>query len=110
MGRIDHRQVLRRNGVYSISSCFLITYNGAGNRIRTDDLRITNASLYQLSYPGAGKKAKGRTQKAEVKGGESKGRRGYELAGEMRRSGERVSSYKVSVRTLQSRLVACALT
>ncbi len=26
--------------------------DGAGNRIRTDDLRITNASLYQLSYPG----------------------------------------------------------
>ena len=26
--------------------------NGAGNRIRTDDLRITNALLYQLSYPG----------------------------------------------------------
>ena len=26
--------------------------NGAGNRIRTDDPRITNALLYQLSYPG----------------------------------------------------------
>ena len=26
--------------------------NGAENRIRTDDLRITNALLYQLSYPG----------------------------------------------------------
>ena len=26
--------------------------HGAGNRIRTDDLRITNALLYQLSYPG----------------------------------------------------------
>ena len=30
----------------------LISVNGAGNRIRTDDLRITNALLYQLSYPG----------------------------------------------------------
>ena len=27
---------------------------GAGNRIRTYDLRITNAPLYQLSYPGNG--------------------------------------------------------
>ena len=27
---------------------------GAGNRIRTYDPRITNALLYQLSYPGAG--------------------------------------------------------
>lgn len=27
--------------------------NGAGNRIRTYDLRITNAPLYQLSYPGS---------------------------------------------------------
>ena len=26
--------------------------NGAENRIRTDDLRITNAPLYQLSYLG----------------------------------------------------------
>ena len=26
--------------------------NGAENRIRTDDLRITNALLYQLSYLG----------------------------------------------------------
>ena len=77
----------------------------AGNRIRTDDLRITNASLYQLSYPGTGKKIKGRTQKAQVKGAESKGRRGYELAGEIRRSGERVSSYEVFLKTLQSRLV-----
>ncbi len=31
---------------------FLVRKNGAGNRIRTDDLRITNALLYQLSYPG----------------------------------------------------------
>jgi hypothetical protein len=29
--------------------------NGAGNRIRTYDPRITNALLYQLSYPGAGR-------------------------------------------------------
>ena len=28
--------------------------DGAGNRIRTYDPRITNALLYQLSYPGAG--------------------------------------------------------
>ena len=27
--------------------------DGAENRIRTDDLRITNALLYQLSYLGA---------------------------------------------------------
>ena len=26
--------------------------NGAGSQIRTDDLRITNALLYQLSYSG----------------------------------------------------------
>lgn len=25
---------------------------GAGNQIRTGDLRVTNALLYQLSYPG----------------------------------------------------------
>ena len=29
--------------------------DGAGNRSRTDDLRITNALLYQLSYPGQSK-------------------------------------------------------
>ena len=29
---------------------------GAGNRIRTYDPRITNALLYQLSYPGAGRR------------------------------------------------------
>ena len=28
--------------------------DGAGNRSRTYDLRITNALLYQLSYTGAG--------------------------------------------------------
>ncbi len=28
--------------------------NGAGDRIRTYDLRITNALLYQLSYTGNG--------------------------------------------------------
>jgi hypothetical protein len=27
-------------------------YNGAGSRIRTDDLLITNQLLYQLSYAG----------------------------------------------------------
>ena len=34
---------------------FILRYfkNGAENRIRTDDLRITNALLYQLSYLGA---------------------------------------------------------
>ena len=33
---------------------FILCYfkNGAENRIRTDDPRITNALLYQLSYPG----------------------------------------------------------
>ena len=31
-----------------------IEWGGAGNRIRTYDPRITNALLYQLSYPGAG--------------------------------------------------------
>ena len=29
--------------------------NGAGDRIRTYDLRITNALLYQLSYTGTGR-------------------------------------------------------
>ena len=28
--------------------------DGAGNRTRTYDPRITNALLYQLSYPGTG--------------------------------------------------------
>ena len=32
--------------------CELSQKNGAENRIRTDDLRITNALLYQLSYLG----------------------------------------------------------
>jgi hypothetical protein len=27
-------------------------YGGAGNRVRTDDLLITNQLLYQLSYAG----------------------------------------------------------
>ena len=35
-----------------ILSGFPAILDGAGNRIRTDDLRITNALLYQLSYPG----------------------------------------------------------
>ena len=30
----------------------LFTSNGAGERSRTPDLRITNALLYQLSYTG----------------------------------------------------------
>jgi hypothetical protein len=29
--------------------------DGAGSRIRTDDLLITNQLLYQLSYAGEGK-------------------------------------------------------
>src|SRR5688572_942514 len=29
-----------------------LVFNGAGNRNRTYDLRITNAPLYQLSYSG----------------------------------------------------------
>ena len=32
----------------------LLSCSGAGNRIRTYDLRITNAPLYQLSYSGEG--------------------------------------------------------
>jgi hypothetical protein len=28
------------------------SYDGAGSRIRTDDLLITNQLLYQLSYAG----------------------------------------------------------
>ena len=31
----------------------LLYYDGAGRRIRTDDLLITNQLLYQLSYAGA---------------------------------------------------------
>jgi hypothetical protein len=31
---------------------FLLQVNGAGDRSRTYDLRITNALLYQLSYTG----------------------------------------------------------
>jgi hypothetical protein len=31
--------------------------NGAGTETRTPDLRITNALLYQLSYPGTGRSA-----------------------------------------------------
>ena len=34
----------------------LESIGGAGNRIRTYDPRITNALLYQLSYPGAGRR------------------------------------------------------
>ena len=35
----------------------LMLYNrGAGSRIRTDDLLITNQLLYQLSYAGDGKR------------------------------------------------------
>lgn len=30
----------------------MLNVNGAGERIRTSDLRITNALLYQLSYTG----------------------------------------------------------
>jgi hypothetical protein len=30
----------------------MLTKNGAGSRIRTDDLLITNQLLYQLSYAG----------------------------------------------------------
>ena len=35
-----------------VSGVFFTT--GAGDRNRTDDLRITNALLYQLSYTGNG--------------------------------------------------------
>jgi hypothetical protein len=30
----------------------LLIFNGAGSRVRTDDLLITNQLLYQLSYAG----------------------------------------------------------
>jgi hypothetical protein len=36
-----HRNTIAKSMIY-----------GAGNRIRTYDPRITNALLYQLSYPG----------------------------------------------------------
>ena len=32
-----------------------MSLNGAGDRSRTYDLRITNALLYQLSYTGTGR-------------------------------------------------------
>ena len=35
-----------------LSMSFSDTKKRAENRIRTDDPRITNALLYQLSYPG----------------------------------------------------------
>ena len=38
--------------------------NGAGSRIRTDDLLITNQLLYQLSY--AGKKCGGKVAQSSV--------------------------------------------
>ena len=34
------------------SFTFEATYSGAGSRVRTDDLLITNQLLYQLSYTG----------------------------------------------------------
>ena len=42
------------SGLPQNSLAFCGRVDGAGNRIRTYDPRITNALLYQLSYPGAG--------------------------------------------------------
>ena len=41
-------QRMRSNG-----QAFQSKFKGAGSRIRTDDLLITNQLLYQLSYAGA---------------------------------------------------------
>tara|TARA_B100001248_G_scaffold262503_1_gene258900 strand:+ start:4016 stop:4222 length:207 start_codon:yes stop_codon:yes gene_type:complete len=35
-----------------LSEILTLTHKKAGNQIRTGDPRITNALLYQLSYPG----------------------------------------------------------
>lgn len=43
-------QAAKKKGQPTGLSLFL--FDGAGNRSRTYDLRITNALLYQLSYAG----------------------------------------------------------
>ena len=40
---------MQKGRPFEAAFCYSI---GAGNRIRTYDLRITNAPLYQLSYSG----------------------------------------------------------
>ncbi len=51
------RAILRRKRQGEVSGRRAATHGGAGNgagkRTRTSDPRITNALLYQLSYPGA---------------------------------------------------------
>ena len=42
--------------------------NGAGNRTRTDDPRITNALLYQLSYPGIQSREVGESREENGRG------------------------------------------
>ena len=49
MLRISGPEVVQHNYRFGIG---IPIYDGAGSRIRTDDLLITNQLLYQLSYAG----------------------------------------------------------
>jgi hypothetical protein len=49
MLRISGPEVVQHNYRFGTGIPF---YDGAGSRIRTDDLLITNQLLYQLSYAG----------------------------------------------------------
>ena len=49
------RMVSGLHGVSGFSWDFLKRLDGAGTRIRTGDLLITNQLLYQLSYAGEGR-------------------------------------------------------
>jgi hypothetical protein len=51
LSRHEHEPALAENGCGLTTTTDL--QSGAGSRIRTDDLLITNQLLYQLSYAGA---------------------------------------------------------
>jgi hypothetical protein len=50
---MDRKSVQEVSKQAAMPTGCLLYYDGAGRRIRTDDLLITNQLLYQLSYAGA---------------------------------------------------------
>ena len=47
--KLNGQTMIKKNEIYLVET---INLNGAGTKIRTRDLMITNQLLYQLSYTG----------------------------------------------------------
>ena len=47
------RQIQNARTKKDVKQLYVFDFNGADKKIRTSDLRITNAPLYQLSYIGS---------------------------------------------------------